>query len=520
MDSSGDSAVDDEELVEGPDSWTLAGLPGRVPVTSYLASRYAAQYRVIVDVLLAEQDNSLTGLSYDEIAAAVSIRLAKVLSVQLAEELAADDAWKLEDRLRRLVQWDVVTSWQEPARSGEDFLRRRDRFQLTPAAARLHSFLSDPQLQDEAAEGDLTLAPRAIHDRLAAFADAVRKQRFVDAAGEFQQVITLHQAMATAARGWQRGLAHALSGGPDEAKQDMLWRTLQAYVSMWGEQVDVNSPRIAELVEELTPLLSPSMWRACVRAALADEVPESLVDSQVERWTHTWTALVAWFAWPAGQARRLRRQLRDLVAPWARNMYILMDSSGSVTRRPELLHLAAALEQAPSDQEAWRIWHTAAGAFSARHLQLPADSPDDSALPWAEAPAAPVTARYRRQGARAAVGRRPMTPNYEDGKAAAARARRAARAERSEAAVSLGKRTGTRIASWESLSRAEFELLLDLVGAVRRTGRTVDGRRTAVSPDGQWEVSLTVEQGAGSAVLKTEDGGFVTRDWTFEMRHL
>lgn len=32
----------------------------------YLASRFAAPYRVIVDVLLAEQDTSLTGLSYDE----------------------------------------------------------------------------------------------------------------------------------------------------------------------------------------------------------------------------------------------------------------------------------------------------------------------------------------------------------------------------------------------------------------------------------------------------------------------
>jgi hypothetical protein len=48
--------------------------------------------------------------------------------------------------------------------------------------------------------------------------------------------------MANSARRWQWGLAHALSGGSDEAKQDLLWRTLQAYVAMWVEQVDVNSP--------------------------------------------------------------------------------------------------------------------------------------------------------------------------------------------------------------------------------------------------------------------------------------
>ena len=56
--------------------------------------------------------------------------------------------------------------------------------------------------------------------------------------------------MALAARTWQRGLAHALSGGPDPEKQDVLWRTLQAYVGMWGEQVDVHTPRIATVISE------------------------------------------------------------------------------------------------------------------------------------------------------------------------------------------------------------------------------------------------------------------------------
>jgi uncharacterized protein (TIGR02677 family) len=506
------------EQAEGADSWMLAGLPGRVPVASYLVSRFAAQYRVIVDVLLAEQDNSLTGLSYDEIAAAVSTRLARIFTAELAEELATDEAWNLQARLDSLVLWDVITSWQEPARSGEDFLRRRDRFQLTPAAARLHSFWTDPQSQDQASEGDLTLAPRAIHDRLVAFARAIRDQRFADAAGEFQQVITLHQAMATAARGWQRGLAHAVSGGPDEAKQEMLWRTLQAYVAMWGEQVDVNSPRIAEVVRELDPLLTNSSWRACVRAALADDVTDALVDSQVERWTHTWAALAAWFAWPTGQARRLRRQLRGLVAPWARNMSILMDSAGSVTRRPELLRLASALEQASSDEEAWRLWYTAAGTYSARHLLLPADSADDSVQPWSDAPGAPVSGRFRRQGHRAAVGRRAVTPDYGAGKAAARQARRAALAERREAEVSLRERSGTTVDTWGTLTLAEFDLLKEFVGAVRRGGGAIGGRNAAVTSDGRWKVRLIAAPGTGSAVLETENGSWVTPAWLFEMR--
>jgi hypothetical protein len=75
------------------------------------------------------------------------------------------DCHPLDDRLDRLVRWQVVTRWQEPARTGEDFLRRRDRYQLTPLAARLHGFWSQADDADDEGAGDLILAPRAIFDR-------------------------------------------------------------------------------------------------------------------------------------------------------------------------------------------------------------------------------------------------------------------------------------------------------------------------------------------------------------------
>ncbi|MFD7160931.1 DUF2397 domain-containing protein [Kribbella sp. NPDC059898] len=507
----GDGGIENEL-----DVWYLADLPGRETVPTYLVTTYAAQYRVIVEVLLAEQDNSLTGLSYDEIAAAVESYLSATLSAEVVAQLLNSESWHLDNRLEQLGDWQVVTRWQEPARSGEDFLRRRDKYQLTQEAARLHAFWTAPGRKEDIGDGELTLAPHAIADRLTAFGAAIGNRDYLGAAGEFQQITALHGAMATAARRWQRGLAHALSGGPDEAKQDVLLRTLQAYVATWGEQVDVNSPRIADLIAELD--IERPVWRACVRASLSDDAPEDLVEAQLERWLHTWSALAAWFVGPTAQARRLRRQLRDLVAPWARNMHILMDSAGAVTRRPELLRLAAAIEQAPSDEDAWRIWDTALGLFSTRHLLLPAEAPEDSALGWAQAPAAPVTARFRRQGARSAVGRRARTPDYSEGRAAARRSRVAALAERRSAEAALRQRTGTTIASWGYLEAAEFELFLELVGTARRTGETTSGARSAVTADGRWRVQLAgpvpVES---SAVIQTPDGSLVTPNWLFEM---
>jgi len=503
-----------------PDDPWATHLPGPDLVPTYLVSRYAAQYRVIVEVLLAEQDSSLTGLSYDEVTNAVGARLARQLPAVAVDALTDSQWFHLDSRLEQLERWQVIIRWQEPARTGEDFLRRRDRYQLTPRAARLHSFWSQADDSDEDPAGDITLAPRAIHDRLRAFADAIRARDYPAAAAEFQQISTLHQAMGRSARRWQHTLALALSGGPDHGKQELLWRTLQSYVGMWGEQVDVHSPRISELIDELSPHLTPQVWRACVRSALADEATDDVVTVHAEHSAHTWGALGSWFRGSEGQSRRLRRQLRNLVAPWARNMHILLDTGGAVTRRAELLRLATAIERAPDEDTAWAIWDTAVGVFPARHLLLAADAADDDTMPWAQAPAAPVSARFREQGVRAAVGRRTRTPDYSAGKAAARRSRAGALAARGEAEVSLRRRSGTRLAGWGQVSDAELGMLLEFVGAASRAsaGAGGDAARSAVTSDGRWRITLTrPDLAEDTTTLRSTRGSLVTLNWRFEM---
>ncbi|GAA4874859.1 DUF2397 domain-containing protein [Saccharopolyspora cebuensis] len=493
------------------DPWS-ALLPGQDLVPAYLTSRFASQYRMIVEVLLAEQDTSLTGLAFDEVVAGVRARLAERVPVDVVDRLMAPEVLHLDTRMQSLVRWRVVTRWQEPARTGEDFLRRRDRYQLTPRAASLHSFWSSIDDAEEGA-GDLTLAPRAIHERLVTFAESIRETVYTSAATEFQQIGTMHQAMATTARGWQRTLAHALSGGPDAGKQEELWQTLRSYIGMWGEQVDVHSPRIAELMDELDPLLTPEVWQACVRASVDTELDVESLDAQTRRWMHTWEALGSWFGGTTGQARKLRRQLRDLVAPWARNMKILLDTGGAVTRRTELLSLAVAIERAHDDEAAWRIWDSAVGVFSTRHLLLASDSTDDSDLRWAQAPPAPITARFREQGTRAAVGRRSKIPDYSTGKNAARRARLAAQAARSGAEAALRQRSGTHLSEWGEISDPELDLLLELVGMVMRAPS-----KSSVTGDGRWRITLRKPPSVrDTTTLRAESGKLVTLNWHFRM---
>ena len=234
----------------------------------------------------------------------------------------------------------------------------------------------------------------------------------------------------------------------------------------------------------------------------------------------TWAALGSWFGGPDGQARRLRRQLRDLVAPWARNMHILVDTGGAVTRRGELFRLAMAVEQAPSEGEAWRIWGTAVGIFSARHLLVTADAGEDQAASWADAPSAPITARFREQGVRAAVGRRARAADYAKGRAAARQARSALAAARAEAEARLRQLSGSRVSSWGTMTEAELDLFLELVGLARRDDRPgVPARtRSGLTADGRWRIVLTPPADAATvATVDSVRGRLVTVDWLFQL---
>ena len=93
-------AVDDtDETSVDPWSSHLAG-PELVP--SYLVSKFAAQYRVVVEVLLAAQDTSLTGMSFDDIATAVGERLLRGLDADTAKDLLTEGKFNLDARLEQL----------------------------------------------------------------------------------------------------------------------------------------------------------------------------------------------------------------------------------------------------------------------------------------------------------------------------------------------------------------------------------------------------------------------------------
>ena len=58
-----------------------------------------------------------------------------------AERLTRPEAFDLDARMRSLQDWKVVIRWQDKAKTEADFIRTRDRYQLTSEAADLHRWL-------------------------------------------------------------------------------------------------------------------------------------------------------------------------------------------------------------------------------------------------------------------------------------------------------------------------------------------------------------------------------------------
>jgi hypothetical protein len=93
--------ADESPEAEAPaEAWAVL-LPGQEFVVAYMTSLFAAQYRVIVDVLLAEQDTSLTGLSYDEGAAATRAHLVARVPEDVVDRLLARHSTSRPVRVHR-----------------------------------------------------------------------------------------------------------------------------------------------------------------------------------------------------------------------------------------------------------------------------------------------------------------------------------------------------------------------------------------------------------------------------------
>lgn len=501
--------IDEERPGEGLDLGDLAGLPGGLVQASYLVGRHAAQYRLIVDTLLAHQQRSLTGVA----AAELPGLLREHLSAAGADPALVDDpSFNLDARMHRLEQWRVVDIWQDRARRDEDFLRNLSRYQLTPVAADLHRAVSSMG-QDLAASAAATLAPTVLTAQLRLLVEALPGDAPA-AVSAWSVINPTLSAMANAAASWQSRLAGALAGAPDPEKLARIQETLRRYVDMWGAGIDTHSDRIAEAVGALGEV-PEGTWRRVAVHHLGASADDGSIAELASSYAKTLSTLRQWFDGPHCQGRMLRRQMRDTITPLVRGQRTLAAVGGHVSRRSDLLDLATRLEAAPDDDTGWRLWCAATGLFSARHL--PGAAPDPAGNPAAvsfwESEPVPVEARLRKQGPRALAGAVSRIPDRRLGRAAA----RAAAANSQQAAAlteaAVLSRSGKRLSQWEHLTEPELAMLLTLLAAVAGAPADAAGVRVTATGDGRWRLRAEPPaEGAPTAVVHTPGGRLVHPD--------
>lgn len=496
---------DEEREGSGPDLWQLAGLPGGLIEASYLTGKFAAQYQVIVSVLLDQQQHTLTGVAAADMPDLLRAHLTdRGVDPNLVDEAGFD----LKDRMTSLERWNVIHRFQDRALRDADFVRDLDRYQLTETAAQLHRAVTG--LGDDLAAGAAaTLAPGVLTANLAVLAESVTTDPAA-AASAWAIIENTHQAMARAAAGWQARLAGALAGTPTSEKIAVVQETLSRYVDMWGAGVDTHSESITEQVATLTGL-PDSVWRRIAVHNLGASADDTAIIELGGSYRRTLDTLRTWFDGPQCQARKLRRQMRNTIQPLLRGQRTLAAVGGHVSRRAELLALAGRLEASDDDATAWQLWCTATGLYSAVHLPgtttAPAGNPSASSF-W-DAEPVQVEARLRKHGPKATTGTAARIPDHRDNRKAARERNRQQQQETARTEAAVVARSGLLLSQWTEVTDPELDMLLMLLSTVSTARPDAAGVREVVTGDGRWRIRSEPVPNAGSAVVRVSSGRLV-----------
>jgi uncharacterized protein (TIGR02677 family) len=475
-----------------------------MPIAAYLTEPNAPIYRLIVDILLDQQRVSLTGVGRDELAALVHERLAAIGP----SGSGLVDSVDLPARMGQLTEWGVVDTWQDRAVRDEDFLRNRDRYQLTEAAARLHRAIAD--LDVEGAESTVAgLAPAVLAQQLDVFAAGLRGDA-AEAAKAWSVLYNTTDTMSRSAATWQSRLAAALAGAPTMEKAAAAVEIITRYVELWGSGIDTFTPVITNQLDEISRIDADG-WRAAALATVGAEADDDRLIAVVVDMHRTVDLIATWFAGPNAQAAALRGQMASAVAPLIRAQRTVAAVGGHVSRRRELLALAARLEAARSPDDAWDVWCAATGLFSAAHHQIASPEPGVSAPSFWVADPAPVEARLRRHGARAATGRPAHMPDRSDARRLARAAQVAANASAARLRHDLIAVTDRPLSQMQRLTEEQGIALIDilshLAGGLAISG---PGPVRVQTPDGVWVVEASPLDGL--AVVHIGDGRLVHND--------
>ncbi|HET6624813.1 MAG TPA: TIGR02677 family protein [Nocardioidaceae bacterium] len=507
-------------MTESHSSAAGSGPRGAYGPFVYLSAPNAPLYRRVMRAMMAEKERFAVHVRPDQIMLAIGGDGGGSVTI----EAVADALDRLADQA-----WGNVLAFPDSSRvtALEDFYRRRMLYQISREGEAAERALaqydvalgSRGALQSVALE-DIVVLLSGLSDAVARHAvdgtldeaqvhQALRslRERFVELAenavafmGSIQRTIDLHDADVDAFLAYKEQLIEYL----ERFISDLLTR----------------GAAIAEVLDRLS---SENVWLLASTAASRESRDAAPGDSDRvlkearELWLGQWSGLQDWFVSTPNresEAKLLRSRARSAIPALLAVVRALHEKTGGRTDRThDFLTLARWFADLPTDGARHRLWRSAFGLTSARHLSVNAETEDEWAAAelgnttaWAAAPPVRISPQLRKSGSYERRGRAAQVADRSAAKAVLAERARHEAQQTAAARQRILTHGPQPLSSFGVLEPETFRLFLGLLGdALGAMGPAASTSQVHTS-DGELSVTLTRQPGSGIAVIRTTDG--------------
>jgi uncharacterized protein (TIGR02677 family) len=475
--------------------------PGRIEAFAYITDDQAPLYRAIMCAFVESKDRFVFQLRLPDV----------VEAVRLSGMCETPEPRQIDAALARLCEWGHLQKHSaiRDVLTVEDFFARHDAFRLTSRgeAAEKALALFDTAL-DTAHRLENELEVTALSDirRLLQELLQLSSQTNPDAAQVHCNILLLHARFQTLTANAQAliGRLEAEVTSPTANGQRLL---------QYGERLVGELVLTADVVDKVVHEIEPSRFELLVQAVARRSVRDSM-----EMKSH-WDRFRRWFIGEPGRpshAELVREQVRPLITAGLNAIARANDRRiHRIDRASDFRVLARWFAQAESDADAHRLWRSAFGLCSARHLIVNDRTLDDhetrdvpANTSWLDAPPLRISKRFRHCSNSPQTGMlsRIIDRTADKEKLAAATHEEALRLVRAQNRFGTGRRI--RLSELEQLETGEFEMLLDLLGEAVSARIFSNEAVEILSPDGSLNLRLEPTDDGRDAMILTNDGIF------------
>jgi uncharacterized protein (TIGR02677 family) len=299
------------------------------------------------------------------------------------------------------------------------------------------------------------------------------------------------------------------------------------YVTQFGDDLAAVAADIRRVFDQLDELGLERLAEHLQAGGTSSGEREIAVGSGQEVWAVVAHRRVSgvreWFESSTGERSGVDK-LRKVLFRAVRGIGQALDRIDIASRVPsawtdDVLALARAFHKAADDDEAHRLWHSAAGLGSARHFtEENAGEPYAPRQSWQERPAPTVSIRLRAGNAPEHTGRAKNVPDHRASKKLLATKAFNDMRLRDQAAATLVGLGRVRLSAVEQiLEHGCLMLLINLIQRAHHRKADGTGVRRALSVDGRLQITLGPARPSAAAVVRAVSGELTVPDYEIEI---